>query len=116
MRWLGWEIARKRRGKLTRGVLLLQDTAPAHTPQVAMTECGFEIFHHPPYFPDVAASDLYLFPNIKPHLRGSQYGNNEGNIEAVDEYLGDQETTIFWRDKEARTEMGLVHCLEGSLF
>ena len=45
------EIERKRRGKLTRGILLLQDNAPAHTPQVAMTvatECGFEIFPHPP--------------------------------------------------------------------
>ena len=40
------EIARKRRGKLTRGVLLLQDNAPAHTSQVVMTaatECGFEV-------------------------------------------------------------------------
>ena len=40
------EIARKRRGKLTRGVLLLQDNASAHTSQVVMTaatECGFEV-------------------------------------------------------------------------
>ena len=49
------EIARKRRGKLTRGSLLLQDNAPAHNSQVAMTaatECGFEIFHYPPYSPE----------------------------------------------------------------
>ena len=31
------EIARKRRGNLTRSVLLLQDNAPVHTSQVAMT-------------------------------------------------------------------------------
>ena len=40
-------LSRKRRGKLTRGVLLLQDIAPAHTSRVAMTaatECGFESF------------------------------------------------------------------------
>ena len=37
LRWLRQEIARKRRGKLTCGVLLLQDKAPAHTSQVAMT-------------------------------------------------------------------------------
>ena len=51
LRWLRQEMARKRRGRLTRGVLLLQDTAPAHTSQVAMTaatECGFEILTHPP--------------------------------------------------------------------
>ena len=60
------EIARKTRGKLTRGVLLLQDNAPVHTSQVAMTaatECGFEIPPHPPYSPDIAHSELYMFPN-----------------------------------------------------
>ena len=36
LRRLRQEITRKRRGKLTRGVLLLQDNAPAHTSQVAM--------------------------------------------------------------------------------
>ena len=45
LRWLRQEIARKRRENLTRGVLLLQDNASAHTSQVdmtAVTECGFE--------------------------------------------------------------------------
>ena len=44
------ELARKRREKLTRGVLLLQGNVPAHTSQVTMTavtECGFEILPHP---------------------------------------------------------------------
>ena len=53
LRRLRQEIARKRRGQLTRGVLLLQDNAPAHTSQVAMTaaaECGFEVIPQPPIF------------------------------------------------------------------
>ena len=65
LRRLRQEIARKRRGKLTRGVLLLLDNAPAHTSQVAMTavtECGFEILAYPPYPPDMAPSDFYQFP------------------------------------------------------
>ena len=45
----------------------------------AAAECGFEILPHPPYSPDMAPSDFYLFPNLKPHLRGS----NEGLIEAI---------------------------------
>ena len=55
--------ARKRQGKLTCGVLLLQGNAPTHTSQVAMTavsECGFEILFHPPYSPDMASPDFYL--------------------------------------------------------
>ena len=63
-------IARKRQGKLTCGVLLLQDKAPVYTSQIAMTaatECGFEIILHPPFSPDVAPSDFYLFPILKFH-------------------------------------------------
>ena len=63
------ETARKRRGKLTIGVLLLQDNAPAYMSQVAVTaatHCGFEILPHPPYSLDMAPSDLYLFPKLNP--------------------------------------------------
>ena len=73
-RRLRTEITRKRLGKLTRDVLLLQDNAPAHTSQDAMTaatEYGFEILHHPPYSPAMAPTDFYLFPKLKSHLRGS---------------------------------------------
>ena len=93
------EIARKRRGKLTRGVLLLKDNAPVHASQVAMTaatECGLQILPNSPYFPDMAPSDLYLFPKMKSHLRGTLYGSIEGVIEAVNEYLGDQENVFFF--------------------
>ena len=38
LRRLRQKITRKRQGKLTRGVLLLQDNAPAHTLQVVMRE------------------------------------------------------------------------------
>ena len=86
-------------GKLTCGVLLLQDNSPAHTSQVAMTaatECGFEILPHPPYSPDMAPSDFYLFPKLKSYLRGTQYGSNKGVIEAVTKYLGDQEKAFYF--------------------
>ena len=72
LRRLRQEIARKRRGKLTRGVLLLQDNAPAPTSEVAMTaatECGFKILPQPPYSPDMAPSDFCMFPKLKSHLR-----------------------------------------------
>ena len=67
LRALRQENARKRRGKLTRCVLLLQDNAPAHTSRVAMTaatECGFEILHYPTYSPNMAPSDFYLLSKL----------------------------------------------------
>ena len=63
--------------------------------QVAMTaatECGLEILSHPPYSPDIAPSDFYLFPKLKSHLRGTPYRSNEGAIE----YLGDQENAFYF--------------------
>ena len=48
LRRLHQEIVKKRTRKLTRGVLLLQENAPAHTSQVAMaaaTKCCFEVLH-----------------------------------------------------------------------
>ena len=67
--------------------------------QVAMTvatEWEFEILPHLPYSPDMAPSDFYLFPILKFHLRGTQYGSNEGVIEPVNEYLGDQEKDFYF--------------------
>ena len=55
LRRIRQEIARKRRGRLTCGVLLL------HTSQVDMTaatEHGFEILPHPPYSPDITPVDF----------------------------------------------------------
>ena len=94
LRQLRKEIARNRPGKRTHGDPLLQDNVPALTSQVAMTaatECEIKILPHPPYSPNMVPSDLYLFPKLKSHLRGTQYGSNEGVIEAVNKYLGDQE-------------------------
>ena len=62
----------------------------------AATECGFETLLHPLYSPDMAPSDFYLFPKLKSHLHGTQYGSNEGVIETVNKYLGDQEKAFYF--------------------
>ena len=46
----------------------------------------------------MAPSDFYLSPKLKPHLRVVQYGSNEGVIETVNEYLGDQENAFFFAE------------------
>lgn len=98
LRRLREAIKEKRRGKLTRGVLLLQDNAPAHTSQVAVTSashCGFELLPHPPYSPDLAPSDYYLFPKLKLELKGHRFGSNEEVISSVDAFLGCQPASFF---------------------
>ena len=114
LRWLRQKIARKRREQLTRNVLLLQDNAPAHTSQVAMTaatECGFEIRPHPDYSPDtcMSPSKFYLFLKLK-SLRGTQYEGIEGIKKALKEYLGDQEKA-FYLERIRKLEQRWAKCI-----
>ena len=71
----------------------MQDNAPAHTSQVAMTaatEFGFDVLPYPPYSSDMAPSDFYLFPNFM-----EQFSSKEGVIAAVNEYFKDQEKDFY---------------------
>lgn len=92
-------IKEKRRGKLTKGVLLLHDNAPVHKSRIAMAaleKVGFEILAHPPYSPDLAPSDYYLFPNLKKELRGKKFSSDEEVKDAVSAYFADKNKTFFF--------------------
>ena len=55
-------IREKRRGKLSKGVLLQQDNARVHTCKVAMDAVernGYELIPHPAYSPDLATSSYF---------------------------------------------------------
>ncbi|CAH2257986.1 jg25254 [Pararge aegeria aegeria] len=91
-------IKAKRRGKLTKGVLLLHDNAPVHKSRVALAslyKMGFDILVHPPYSPDLAPSDYYLFPKMKKELRGKKFSSDEEVKEAVSAYFSDRKNIFF---------------------
>jgi len=70
-------------------VLLLHDNAAAHTAGVATSvaaECGYKLLPHPPYSPDLAPSDFYLFPLLKEHLCGRQYASDNDIIQSVEDF------------------------------
>jgi histone-lysine N-methyltransferase SETMAR len=86
-------VKKERRGKLSRGVLLLHDNAPPHTSHFstsAIYECGFEILQHPPYSPDLAPSDFHLFANLKKALGGSRFLDEIEARTFVTEWLNEQ--------------------------
>ena len=69
-------IKQKHRGNLSAGVLLLHDNAPAHkshTSRAAIRKCGFIQLNHPPYSPDLASSDYFLFRNLKHFCVGDYF-------------------------------------------
>ena len=97
-------LKEKRRGKLRRGVLFHQDNAPAHTLSVELTairNAGFELLHHPPYSPDLAPSDFYLFPKLKEFMKGRKFANDEDAICTANGWLKDQEPQFFYNGLRA---------------
>ena len=83
----------KRPEKLTKGILLHQDNAPAHKSLVAVSavhDCGFELIDHPPYS-DLAPLNYLLFPNLKKHLAGKRYEIDDDVISAVEDFFEGQE-------------------------
>ena len=74
------KIKRKRPHLKKKKILLYDDNATSHTSNIAQTEkhdFGFESLPHPPYSPDLAPSDYYLFPNPKRWLCDRCFQLNE---------------------------------------
>lgn len=91
-------IKEKRRGMLTKGVRLLQDNAPVHNSRVALTQarsCGYDVLPHPPYSPDLAPSDFFLFPNLKLHLKGKHFHDDDSVINEVTSWLTSKNADFY---------------------
>ena len=69
---------------------------PTPLAMAAATKCSFEVLPHPPYSLDLTSDWDYQFPNLKTNPPDMNYGSNEGIIDAVDEYLGDQEEGFYY--------------------
>ena len=81
-------IREKRRGKLSKGVLLQQNNARVPTCKVAMDAVernGYELIPHPAYSPDLSPSDF--FPNLKKGIRGLHFRSDEEIVTAVQEWV-----------------------------
>ena len=91
-------IRDKRRGKLSKGVLLQQDNARVHTYKVAMDAVeryGYELIPHHAYSPDQAPSDFFLFPNLKKDIHGLHFRSDEEVVTAVEEWVNGKDPDFF---------------------
>ena len=89
---------KKRRRKLSKGVLLQQDNTRVYTSKVAMgavEQNGYELIPHPVYSPDVAPSVFFLFQNLKKDIRGCHFRSDEEVVTAVEEWVSGKKTLIF---------------------
>ncbi|GBP22242.1 Histone-lysine N-methyltransferase SETMAR [Eumeta japonica] len=104
-------VVQKRRGKLSRGVLFLQDNASVHTPRVsrqALKDTGFSEIDHPPYSPDLAPSDYFLFSNLKKELRGRRFVD-DNQMMTVESHFDCDEKEYFLGGLKALYTRSAVH-------
>jgi len=90
------------------------DNAPSHTSAVALAkihELRFEQLDHPPYSPDLAPSDFFLFPKLKVALRGQRFSSNEEAITFVNNYFAEIDAE-YYLDGLKRWEHRWKKCIE----
>ena len=106
-------IKEKRRGKLAAGVLLLHDNAPVNksrVAQAAIRECKFKQLNHAPYSPDLAPSDYYLFRNLKSHLRGTRFRDDDELKVVTEAWFEDQiDDFYFQMHRLLKRKVGQMH-------
>ena len=99
-------------------VLFHQDNARVHTCAVAMAkihELGYKLLPHPPYSPDLAPSDYFLFPNLKKWLGGKRFDSNDEVISQTKAYFEDLDKSFFGRDKQIGEALDKAYRAQGRL-
>ncbi|PNF39144.1 hypothetical protein B7P43_G01326 [Cryptotermes secundus] len=81
-----------------KGVAFLQDNARPHMAKTTMEtlqKLKWNLLTHPPYSPDLAPCDFYLFGRIKSDLQGVWFMDNNAIIQTVREWIRLQPQALF---------------------
>lgn len=84
------EIVTKRPHLKKKKVLFHQDNAPCHKSMktmIKLNELGYELLPHPPYSPDLAPSDFFLFADLKRMLAGKKFKTDDEVIAETEAYF-----------------------------
>jgi len=92
------ELRNQRLRTGTRGILLHHDNASAHTAAATLDFLAAEnvqLVTHPPYSPDLAPCDFWLFPKVKEQLRGRRFESDSDALAALETALEGLEKQSF---------------------
>ena len=93
-------IDQNRSNASNRKFFLLHDNARPHSAEktrLKVDELGLELIQHPPYSPDLAPSDFFLFRNFKNFLRGKSYRSRDEVIAASQDYFESKDESYYTR-------------------
>lgn len=92
--------------------ILHQDNAPAHTAlsvKTFLAKYNIPILDHPPYSPDLAPCDFFLFPKVKAVLKGTRFES----VEAVKEKATEVMNSVSQNELQhcfAQWKVRMEHC------
>lgn len=92
------QVRKKRRKSRVCELFFLADNAPIHTSQQSSTTVaasGLTVLSHPPYSPDLAPSDFFLFRHLKQALRGRRFDSKEELKDEVEGFFGEKSSDFF---------------------
>ena len=92
------ETRRCRRKPNGSELYLLRDNAPIHTSHAttaAISKTGLVPLAHPPYSPDLAPSDFYLFNHLKRYLRREHFHNKETLKQTVNAFFDEKSPEFY---------------------
>ena len=114
-------VRRKRPDQWRNNTWLLQhDKAPAHSALLTrrfLTDNNMIVVPHPPYSPDLAPSDIFLFPKLKMKLKGRRFQTLEeiqAESQAVLNTLRQNDFQEFFKNWQRRWDR--CHASEGDYF
>lgn len=109
------DLKQKRPHLAKKKVLFHQDNAPANKCAVVMAklyELHYELVPHPPYSPDLAPSDYYLFPDLKKWLGGKRFESNGEVIAATEAYYFKEFKKSYYSKGIEKLENRWTKCIE----
>ena len=92
------QALRQKRPNSRHKMILQHDNARPHVAKMtisAIQELKWEILQHPPYSPDIAPSDFYLFRTIANDLRGVTFDNDEDVQIWLEEWFGSKDQAFY---------------------
>ena len=83
-----------------KGVIFHHDNATPHTSLATrqkLLRLGWEVMLHPPYSPDLAPSDYYLFRSLQNSLNGKTFNDDEAVKSHLVQFFADKDQKFYER-------------------
>ena len=92
------ELRKKRRKRGAQGIFLHFDNSPIHKSKESLQkidELGLILLEHPPYSPDIAPADFWLFGFIDEKRKGTSASDENELISQIMDIFGKIDLTIL---------------------